>query len=117
MNLVSSPLLTDLYQLTMLHTYFTHGMREAAVFELFMRRLPPQRNFLVAAGLEQVLQFLEGLAFGDDELDWLRRQGAFPARFVDSLRQFRFTGDVEAMPEGTLFFADEPVLRVTAPLP
>ena len=117
MGRMATALLTDLYQLTMLQAYQDEGLHDSAVFELFVRRLPPQRNFLVAAGLEQVLQFLEGLAFADDELDWLRRQGAFPPAFVDTLRQFRFTGDVDAMPEGTLFFADEPVLRITAPLP
>jgi nicotinate phosphoribosyltransferase len=114
---MAGALLTDLYQLTMLQAYQDEGLHDEAVFELFVRRLPPQRNFLVAAGLEQVLQFLEDLAFADAELDWLQRQGTFPSRFIDSLRRFRFTGDVDAMPEGTLFFADEPVLRITAPLP
>ena len=110
-------LLTDLYQLTMLQAYLQEGLQDTAVFELFVRRLPPLRNFLVAAGLEQALEFLEGLAFGEDELEWLQRQGGFSPQFIDGLQQFRFTGDVDAMPEGTLFFADEPVLRVTAPLP
>ena len=110
-------LLTDLYQLTMLDAYLQEGMPDTAVFELFVRRLPLQRNFLVAAGLEQAVEFLEGLAFTEDDLEWLQRQGRFSTRFIDWLRQFRFTGDVDAMAEGTLFFADEPVLRVTAPLP
>jgi len=112
-----SALLTDLYQLTMLDAYVQEGMHDTAVFELFVRRLPPQRNFLVAAGLEQAIDFLESLAFQEDELAWLARQAHFSPRFIDWLRQFRFTGDVDAMPEGTLFFADEPVLRVSAPLP
>lgn len=111
-------LLTDLYQLTMLEAYVREGMNDTAVFELFVRRLPPQRNFLVAAGLEQALQFLGTLAFDEQELDWLARQQAgFSPAFLDWLRRLRFTGDVDAMPEGTPFFADEPVLRVTAPLP
>jgi len=71
MRLGDSPLLTDLYQLTMLQGYFDHGMIDQAVFEFFVRKLPPNRNFLIAAGLEQVLQFLEGFAFTADELDWL----------------------------------------------
>lgn len=112
-----SALLTDLYQLTMLEAYARAGLADTAVFELFFRRLPPQRNFLVAAGLEQVLGFLEGLAFDDDELHWLQRQQGFSPAFVESLRRFRFSGGVDAMAEGSVFFADEPVLRITAPLP
>ncbi len=112
-----SALLTDLYQLTMLDAYQREGLDDIAVFELFFRRLPPQRNFLVAAGLEQVLAFLEGLSFDAEELDWLQRRQGFSAGFIESLRRFRFGGDVDAMPEGTVFFADEPVLRITAPLP
>jgi len=112
-----SLLLTDLYQLSMLETYAAHGMAETAVFELFVRKLPTGRGFLMAAGLEQAVQFLETLRFTADELGWLRSTGSFSAEFLDSLGGFRFTGDVDAMPEGTVFFPDEPVLRVTAPLP
>lgn len=112
-----SALLTDLYQLTMLQAYLHRGMVEPAVFELFVRKLPGQRNFLVAAGLEQALDFLETLAFTDREIDWLARQGGFSDELLARLREFRFTGDVDAMPEGTVFFPDEPILRVTAPLP
>ena len=110
-------LLTDLYQLTMMQAYLDRGMDEPAVFELFVRKLPAQRNFLVAAGLEQALDFLESLAFTEPEIEWLARQGGFSAGLLERLRGFRFTGDVDAMLEGTVFFADEPVLRVTAPLP
>jgi len=112
-----SALLTDLYQLTMLQAYLDEGMNEPAVFELFVRKLPSSRNFLVAAGLEQAMEFLETLAFTEDEIAWLERQGGFSRRLLDYLRNFRFHGDVHAMPEGTVFFADEPILRVTAPLP
>ncbi len=112
-----SALLTDLYQITMLQAYLEEGMAAPAVFELFVRKLPPQRNFLVAAGLEQVLQFLETLAFSKVELAWLRSQGGFSSKLLDHLRTLRFEGDVDAMPEGTVFFADEPLIRVTAPLP
>ena len=114
-NPLSSPLLADLYEYTMLQSYIEHGMEETAVFEFFVRRLPPGRNFLVAAGLEQALGFLENLAFSAEELDWLARR--FPPHVIHYLKDFRFTGDVHAMPEGTLFFPNEPVLRVTAPLP
>jgi nicotinate phosphoribosyltransferase len=112
----SSALLTDLYQLTMLLAYRRHAMNETAVFEFFVRKLPPQRNFLVAAGLEQVLEFLEHLRFTQEELDWLRHQPGFPPDFLEELRGLRFTGDVHAMPEGSIFFPQEPILRVTAPI-
>ena len=112
-----SLLLTDLYELSMLEAYAAHDMAETAVFELFVRKLPPERGFLMAAGLEQVVEFLETMHFTADELAWLRASGMFSSGFVDSLAELRFTGDVDAMPEGTVFFPDEPVLRVTAPLP
>ncbi|MFO1372088.1 MAG: nicotinate phosphoribosyltransferase [Candidatus Competibacteraceae bacterium] len=117
MTTANSVLLTDLYQLTMLQTYHTEGMNETAVFELFARRLPPERGFLVAAGLEQALDYLENLHFTPEELDWLANCGRFSPHFVASLAEFRFTGTVHALPEGTVFFANEPVLRITAPLP
>ncbi|MCW5657221.1 MAG: nicotinate phosphoribosyltransferase [Burkholderiaceae bacterium] len=112
-----SALLTDLYQLTMLQAYLEEDLQQTAVFELFVRKLPPQRRFGVAAGLEQALQFLESLAFSDEELQWLAAQHRFSARLIDHLAQLRFAGDVDAMPEGSIFFANEPILRVTAPLP
>ncbi|HYA38238.1 MAG TPA: nicotinate phosphoribosyltransferase [Candidatus Methylomirabilis sp.] len=115
-DLQKSPLHTDLYQLTMLQAYFEQGMNEPAVFEFFVRRLPQNRGFLVAAGLEQALQFLEQLRFTDAELDWVRRSRRFSADFPDWLAGLRFTGEVHAIPEGTAFFADEPILRVTAPI-
>ncbi|HEX9672598.1 MAG TPA: nicotinate phosphoribosyltransferase [Burkholderiales bacterium] len=117
MNLLASPLVTDLYQLTMLHAYFTHGMGETAVFELFVRKLPRERNFMMAAGLEQALEFLEHLRFAPEELEWVEKSGKFPRGFAEHLAQLRFTGDVHAAPEGTIFFPDEPILRVTAPMP
>ena len=110
-------LLTDLYQLTMLEAYFEQGMNEVAVFEFFTRKLPANRNFLVAAGLEQALDFLEDLHFTSGELDWLAGCGRFESDFIDFLADLRFTGEVHAMPEGTVCFPDEPLLRVVAPLP
>jgi nicotinate phosphoribosyltransferase len=109
-------LLTDFYQLTMLQAYLESGMQAEAVFELFVRQMPPGRHFLVAAGLEQALGYLETLRFEDDELAWLSTQDGFSPRLLMQLRRFRFTGDVDAMPEGTVFFAQEPILRVRAPL-
>lgn len=112
-----SALLTDLYQLTMLQGYFMQGMNQTAVFEFFVRDLPEERNFLMAAGLEQVLDFLERIAFSRDEIDWLASTGMFNRQFLKHLEELRFTGDVHALPEGTVFFPDEPILRVTAPIP
>jgi nicotinate phosphoribosyltransferase len=117
MDPLSSLLLTDLYQLTMLQAYYAQGMTGTAVFELFVRKLPPGRRFLVAAGLEQALDFLEGARFGPEELEWIERSGLFAPGFAARLQGWRFTGDVDAMPEGTLFFPDEPIVRVTAPMP
>lgn len=112
-----TPLLTDLYQLNMISAYYERAMEQKAVFEFFVRRLPPTRNYLVAAGLDQALAYLQGLRFSDDDIDWLTQAGRFKADFLQRLRSFRFTGDVYAMPEGTVFFADEPILQVIAPLP
>ncbi len=117
MNAATSPLLTDLYQLSMLQAYSDQGMTGIAVFEFFVRKMPPGRNFLVAAGLEQVLDYLENLRFADDELAWLADCGRFRRDFVAGLAGLRFSGEVDAMPEGTPFFADEPILRVVASLP
>jgi nicotinate phosphoribosyltransferase len=114
----ASALLTDLYQLTMLQTYYERGMTDSAVFELFFRRLPPkQRNFFLAAGLRQAVEFLEGLRFSAEELEWLSHQNRFTPKFIDQLAHLRFTGDVDAVPEGTVLFANEPIVRIVAPLP
>lgn len=113
----NSALLTDLYQLNMVQAYFEAGMTETAVFEFFVRKLPDKRNFLVAAGLAQVVDFLEALAFTDEDLAWLRSSHRFSEDLLTRLAAFRFTGDVDAMAEGEIVFADEPLLRVMAPLP
>ena len=110
-------LLTDLYQLNMVAAYLEYGFTERAVFELFVRKLPSRRGFLVASGLEQALQYLQTVRFKPEDIDELRRLGQFPESFIAYLRSFRFSGDVDAMREGTVFFPDEPILRVTAPLP
>jgi len=110
-------LLTDLYQLTMVTAYQALGMERTATFEFFVRQLPPARGFLVAAGLEQALDYLEGLRFSPEELRWLETTARFRSGALRRLEDFHFTGDVDAMPEGSVFFAGEPILRVTAPLP
>ncbi|MGC2721051.1 MAG: hypothetical protein WA209_15825, partial [Candidatus Acidiferrales bacterium] len=112
-----SGLLTDLYELTMAAGYLQTRFDACAAFELFVRHLPPHRNFLVAAGLEQALEFLENVHFTSKEIDYLRRHPVFRNirdEFFDYLATFRFTGNVWAMPEGSLVFPGEPMLRVVA---
>ncbi len=110
-------LLTDLYELAMLEAYHASDMDEEAVFDFFVRELPPGYGYLVAAGLAQVLSTLRDAQFSDEELAWAADSGQFGDAFLEYLRAFRFTGSVHAMREGTPFFPDEPMLRVTAPLP
>jgi nicotinate phosphoribosyltransferase len=115
----NSALLTDLYELTMAAAYFADGLNVRASFELFVRSLPRERGFLIAAGLEQALDFLEEVRFREDEIEFLGQQPVFShikSEFFDYLRSFRFTGEVWAVPEGTPVFGDEPLLRVTAPI-
>ncbi len=112
-------LLVDLYELTMAAAYFEHRIDCRATFELFVRHLPPQRSYLVAAGLDSALTYLENLHFTGEDVDFLRRQPAFHTvspGFFDYLREFRFQCDVRAVPEGTLVFAEEPLLQVTGPV-
>ena len=95
---------TDLYELTMAQAYLHECMQQPAVFELFFRKLPDCRNFVVATGLDNVLELLEGICFTTEDLDYLREQGQFGADFLDYLKDFRFTGDVYAPVEGTVVF-------------
>lgn len=107
---------TDLYELTMAASYHALGMRGRAVFSLYVRKLPPHRSFLVVAGITEALQYLEQLRFDDEALAYLRSLPVLPRDFVDSLADFRFTGDVWAVREGTVLFPEEPVLEVEAPI-
>ena len=113
----SSLLLTDLYELNMFAAYSEAGMFGTAVFELFFRKLPRERCFLLAAGLESALAFLEGARFTAAELAWLEGSGRFSAEILERFAGFRFTGEVYAPPEGTVLFPDEPILGIEAPLP
>jgi nicotinate phosphoribosyltransferase len=108
-------LFTDLYELTMCASYFDNNKFEPATFDLFIRRLPENRSYLLFAGLEQVLLYLKSVKFTEEHLAYLKKQG-FNSRFLDYLRDFRFTGDVWAVPEGTVAFPCEPLIRVTAPI-
>src|SRR5262245_8153903 len=113
-------LLTDLYELTMAAGYHACGLADQiATFELWIRRLPKCRNYLIAAGLEQVVHYLLNLRFSPEQIDYLRKHPAFthvPASWFERLVTLRFEGDLWAIPEGTPVFAGEPLLRVTAPL-
>jgi len=111
-----SALFTDLYQLTMSRAYDAEGMQQRAVFELFFRSLPDSRNYVVAAGLDDVLNYLESFQFSSSDLDYLNEQDEFSEPFLESLRRIRFSGDVHAVPEGTTVFANEPLVRVAAPI-
>ncbi len=111
-----SLLFTDLYQLTMTQAYLAEGMRSTAVFELFFRTLPKERNYIVAAGLDDVLDALEHLHVSDVEIEYLKRLGIFSQPLLDWLRAFQFTGDVYAVPEGTVVFANEPLVQIIAPI-
>src|ERR1700756_2325232 len=110
------PLLTDLYELTMAASYFQMGLNERASFTLSVRRLPPRRGFLVAAGLERVLEALEQFHFSQRALDSLDALKLFSPDFLHFLGNLHFTCEVEVVPEGTIFFADEPILEVNGPL-
>ncbi len=113
-------ILTDLYQLTMTAGYLQAGKdRDIATFELFVRRLPQNRNYLVAAGLAQAVEYLEHFGFDEEDIEYLRSLRQFarcPDAFFERLRRLRFTGDVDGVAEGTIVFASEPLLRVRAPL-
>jgi nicotinate phosphoribosyltransferase len=113
---VPGGLLTDLYELNMAASYLRRSMTAAATFSLFVRRLPEDRGFLIAAGLDDCLTFLEAFSFTDDELSWLRTSQEYDEQTLRAFRQLRFTGDVWAMPEGTPVFAGEPLLELTAPI-
>src|SRR3984893_8856123 len=113
----TSPLTTDLYELNMIQAYLDRGEDKEAVFEFFVRHLPSRRGFLVAAGLEDDLGYLETLRFSDSDIDWLKSTGRFRGNLIDYLAAFRFTGDVHAIAEGTVCFPNEPLIRITAPLP
>jgi nicotinate phosphoribosyltransferase len=114
--MTTSPLLTDLYELNMVQAYLDEGENKEAVFEFFVRRLPPRRGFMLAAGLADALDYLETLRFSDADIAWLKSTGRFRQNLLDYLRDFRFTGDVHAIPEGSVCFPSEPLLRITAPL-
>ena len=114
--LLAEALFTDLYELTMAQAYQAEGMDQLAVFELAFREMPRNRNYVVAAGFQDVLDFLTDFHFSAGEIDYLRVNGEFSEVFLNALERLRFTGDVNAVPEGTLVFPNEPLLQVIAPI-
>ncbi len=111
-----SPLFTDLYELTMAAVYFEHEMFAPATFSLFIRHYPPNRRFFLAAGLEHLLDLLEDFRFSEEDLSYLEGLKLFKPAFLDYLKGLRFTGEVFALPEGTIFFTNEPLIEITAPI-
>jgi nicotinate phosphoribosyltransferase len=109
-------LFTDLYELTMAQAYWQSGQTAPATFSLFFRKYPPDRGYFVFAGLEDVLDNLEGFRFSRADIEYLRSLNRFDGGFLEHLRQLRFTGSVRAMSEGTIFFINEPVIEVTGPV-
>src|SRR5215510_6036359 len=116
MTPITSPLSTDLYELNMAQAYLDRGENGQAIFEFFVRRLPARRGFLLVAGLEDTLAYLETLHFSPSEIDWLKSTKRFRSNLIDYLARFRFSGDVHAIPEGRVCFPNEPLIRITAPL-
>lgn len=112
---MTEALRTDLYQLTMMQAYWKSGHNPEATFDYFVRKIP-FGSYLVTAGLRYVLDYIENLNFEDDDLEYLRSLDLFNEEFLDSLRDFRFTGDILTMPEGSIAFPLEPIIRVTAPI-
>ena len=110
-------MMTDLYQLTMMYGYFKTGMRDnLATFDMFYRSKDATTHYAIMAGLEQLIEYLENLRFDEESLSYLRGLGIFDEDFLDELRSFEFHGDVYAVPEGTIVFPGEPLIRVTAPI-
>lgn len=116
MRAMNLTLLTDLYELTMMQGYFKNPTDQVVVFDAFYRRNPCDGGYAIAAGLEQVIEYIRNLHFTSDDIDYLRDLGIFEEDFLDYLRGFHFSGDIYAIPEGTVVFPREPLLKVIAPM-
>jgi len=113
----ASSLFADLFEFTTLDAYHALGMQKTAIFSLFVRKLPTNRNFLIACGIERLIEDIEELRFRDEDVDYLTSLKRFRPGFLSWLKSFRFTGDINALPKGAPFFEIEPILEVVAPLP
>jgi nicotinate phosphoribosyltransferase len=116
MNDRNLTLLTDLYELTMMQGYFLEGADEVVIFDAFYRKNPSGSGYAIACGLEQVIDYIQNLRFGPEEIDYLRSTGLFQEPFLSYLADFHFTGDIYAIPEGTVVFPKEPLIKVVAPI-
>ena len=109
-------LLTDLYELTMMQGYFLQNSDEIVIFDAFYRKNPSGSGYAIACGLEQVIDYIKNLHFGPEEIDYLRTTGLFKEEFLDYLAHFHFSGDIYAIPEGSVVFPKEPLVKVVAPI-
>ena len=109
-------LLTDLYELTMMQGYYKSGENESVIFDVFYRSNPSGSGYAIACGLEQVIDYIKNLSFSYDDIDYLRGLGIFDEDFLEYLAGYHFTGDIYAIPEGTVVFPKEPLLKVIAPI-
>lgn len=109
-------LLTDLYELTMMQGYFKNPTNQTVIFDMFYRTNPCGGAFAITAGLEQMIEYIENLKFTDEDIEYLRSLNTFEEDFLEYLSNFRFTGDIYAIPEGTVVFPREPLVKVVAPI-
>ena len=110
-------LLTDLYELTMMQGYFKNeGQNETVIFDMFFRTNPQESGYAICAGLEQVIEYVKNLHFSDEDIEYLATLGIFEQDFLDYLKEFKFTGDIYAIPEGSVIFPREPIVKVIAPI-
>ena len=116
MRATNLTLLTDLYELTMMQGYFKNPTNQTVIFDMFYRTNPCGGSFAITAGLEQMIEYIENLHFTDEDIDYLRSLHIFQEDFLDYLSSFHFTGDIYAIPEGTIVFPREPIVKVIAPI-
>ena len=116
MSTMNISLMTDLYELTMMQGYFKSGKNEKVVFDAFYRKNPCNGGYAICAGLEQIIDYIKNLRFSPEDVEYLRSLGIFEDDFLEYLRTFRFSGDIYAIPEGTVVFPREPLVKVVAPI-
>ena len=116
MSTLNLTLLTDLYELTMMQGYYKSNCKEVVVFDAFYRNNPCNGGYAICAGLEQIIDYIKNLHFSEDDIEYLRSLQIFDEDFLDHLRDFHFTGDIYAIPEGSIIFPREPLLKVIAPI-
>lgn len=116
MNNEKLELISDFYEFTMSNGYFEKNKNDIAYFDIFFRRVPDGGGYAIVAGLEQIIEFIENLRFDDEDIKFLRKQNMFSDEYLKYLEDFKFTGDIWAIPEGTVVFPTEPIITVKAPI-